>query len=304
MEYNKYISVSAAAQLAGVSRQTILNMCHDKAISCRKNGKIYTVLESDVVAYKDQIKDIHVSLDAIEAYKTRMAETAEIYHDEMISALKDTIEEIRLTRMHPARINATNKMLLAWIGQIKKWKDFDGYSLTWRQEDILINMLSGKKPKEIAEKFGVSPQAINQIWHKALRVFAKCKNHIDFMEEQITDMKKSIQDKNNEIARLNAIIKGEPMPVLDSDDMQISKLLARPMESFDLSVRCLNCLNTAEIHTLRQLVSFSRHDLLKFRNFGRKSLSELDDLIESNGLRWGMDVSIYPEVAYFGERKV
>ena len=296
MENNKYISVSAAARLAGVSGQTILNMCHNKAISCRLNGNIYTVLESDVKAYASKIQDIQVSLAAIEGYKDRMAKMAKDLHDTMIFTMRDNYEQTKMLQMYPARIKATNQMLLAWIEQMEKYKDRIGYSFTWRQVDVLISMLEGKTQREISEKLGLSTQRVNQIWHKALRVFVKCKNHIDFMEEQISDLKKSIQDKNNEIARLNAIIKGEPMPEPITADMKMAKLLSRHVESFNLSTRTLSCLATAEVHTLRQLVSCDPRNLLKWRNFGRKSLRELEDLLESNGLSWKMDVSIYPEV--------
>jgi len=61
----------------------------------------------------------------------------------------------------------------------------------------------------------------------------------------------------------------------------------------DLSVRALNCLKSAEVETLGQLVQYEKGELLKFRNFGRKSLSELDDLLEKNNLSFGMDISKY-----------
>ena len=61
----------------------------------------------------------------------------------------------------------------------------------------------------------------------------------------------------------------------------------------DLSVRALNCLKAADVETLGELVSYNKNDLLKFRNFGKKSLTELEDLIESKGLSFGMDVSKY-----------
>ncbi len=61
----------------------------------------------------------------------------------------------------------------------------------------------------------------------------------------------------------------------------------------DLSVRALNCLKAAEVETLGDLVRFQRGDLLKFRNFGKKSLSELDELLENLNLDFGMDVAKY-----------
>jgi DNA-directed RNA polymerase subunit alpha len=61
----------------------------------------------------------------------------------------------------------------------------------------------------------------------------------------------------------------------------------------DLSVRALNCLKAADVETLGELVTYNRNDLLKFRNFGKKSLTELDDLLVSLSLTFGMDISKY-----------
>ena len=61
----------------------------------------------------------------------------------------------------------------------------------------------------------------------------------------------------------------------------------------NLSVRALNCLKAAEVETLGELCSFNKSDLLKFRNFGKKSLTELDELLENNNLEFGMDVAKY-----------
>ena len=61
----------------------------------------------------------------------------------------------------------------------------------------------------------------------------------------------------------------------------------------NLSVRALNCLKAAEVDTLGDLVKYQKADLLKFRNFGKKSLTELDDLLERHGLSFGTDTSKY-----------
>jgi DNA-directed RNA polymerase subunit alpha len=65
------------------------------------------------------------------------------------------------------------------------------------------------------------------------------------------------------------------------------------MEDLELSVRSHNCLRSAEIETLGQLVSKREEELLRFKNFGKKSLAELKELVESKGLHFGMDVSKY-----------
>ena len=79
----------------------------------------------------------------------------------------------------------------------------------------------------------------------------------------------------------------------DEDTLHMRQLLKTELTDFGLSVRALNCLKTAEVFTLGELVSFKKSDMLKFRNFGKKSLSELEELIEEKGLTFGFDVSKY-----------
>ena len=79
----------------------------------------------------------------------------------------------------------------------------------------------------------------------------------------------------------------------DEDILHMRQLLKTKLTEHDLSVRALNCLKAAEVETLGELVRFHRNDLLKFRNFGKKSLSELDELLEKHDLHFGMDVSKY-----------
>ena len=79
----------------------------------------------------------------------------------------------------------------------------------------------------------------------------------------------------------------------DEDALHMRQLLKTKLVDLDLSVRALNCLKSAEVETLAELVSFNRNDLLKFRNFGKKSLVELDEKLESLNLSFGMDISKY-----------
>ena len=79
----------------------------------------------------------------------------------------------------------------------------------------------------------------------------------------------------------------------DEDVLHMRQLLKTKLSDQDLSVRALNCLKAAEVETVGDLVRFNRNDLLKFRNFGKKSLTELDELLASLNLKFGMDVSIY-----------
>ena len=98
-----------------------------------------------------------------------------------------------------------------------------------------------------------------------------------FSDEKIT-LESSEQEENEEF---------------DEEVLHMRQLLKSKLVDMDLSVRALNCLKSAEVETLGELVVFNRNDLLKFRNFGKKSLTELDDLLANLNLSFGMDISRY-----------
>ena len=79
----------------------------------------------------------------------------------------------------------------------------------------------------------------------------------------------------------------------DEESLHMRQLLKTKLIDMDLSVRALNCLKAAEVDTLGDLVSYNKNDLMKFRNFGKKSLTELEELVVLKGLSFGMDLSKY-----------
>ena len=98
-----------------------------------------------------------------------------------------------------------------------------------------------------------------------------------FSDEKIT-LESPDQDTNQEF---------------DEEVLHMRQLLKTRLVDMNLSVRALNCLKAADVDTLGDLVQFNKTDLLKFRNFGKKSLSELDDLLEGLNLSFGTDISKY-----------
>ena len=81
--------------------------------------------------------------------------------------------------------------------------------------------------------------------------------------------------------------------IVDEHILHMRKLLKTSLEDLDLSVRAYNCLKAAKINTLAELVRYDMHELLKFRNFGKKSLVEIEELLQEKGLTFGMDLSKY-----------
>jgi DNA-directed RNA polymerase subunit alpha len=78
--------------------------------------------------------------------------------------------------------------------------------------------------------------------------------------------------------------------VVDEQVLQLRKVLKTPLEDLDLSVRAFNCLKAAKINSLSELVQYEQEDLMKFRNFGQKSLAEIDQVLNERGLSFGMDL--------------
>ncbi len=185
------------------------------------------------------------------------------------------------------------------------------------QVEITINKGRGYVPAEenepVDDEFGVI--AIDSIFTPVRNVKYAVEN---YRVEQKTDYEKlvleidtdgSIHPKEalKEAAKIliyHFMLFSDEKITLDSDDklaneefdeevLHMRQLLKTKLIDLDLSVRALNCLKAAEVETLGDLVRFNKNDLLKFRNFGKKSLTELDELLDSMSLSFGMDVSKY-----------
>ena len=87
--------------------------------------------------------------------------------------------------------------------------------------------------------------------------------------------------------------KNDEVSEVDEEMLRMRKLLKTTLPDLDLSVRAFNCLKSAEIRSLGDLVRLEIADMMKFRNFGKKSLTELEQLVSDKGLQFGMDVNKY-----------
>ena len=185
------------------------------------------------------------------------------------------------------------------------------------QIELTINKGRGYVPAEenqpVDSEFGLI--AIDSIFTPIINVKYSVEN---YRVEQKTDYEKLLleietdgsilpKDALKEAAKIliyHFMLFSDEKITLDSDDklaneefdeevLHMRQQLKTKLVDLDLSVRALNCLKAAEVETLGDLVKFNKNDLLKFRNFGKKSLTELDELLESMNLSFGMDVTKY-----------
>jgi DNA-directed RNA polymerase subunit alpha len=185
------------------------------------------------------------------------------------------------------------------------------------QMEITIGKGRGYVPatenKPVEEEFGVIP--IDSIYTPIKNVKYAVEN---FRVEQKTDYEKLVleiktdgsihpKDALKEAAKIliyHFMLFSDEKITIDSDEkfaneefdeevLHMRQMLKTKLVDMDLSVRALNCLKAADVETLGDLVQYNRNDLLKFRNFGKKSLTELDDLLQGMNLTFGMDISKY-----------
>jgi DNA-directed RNA polymerase subunit alpha len=173
--------------------------------------------------------------------------------------------------------------------------------------------ISGEENKPVDAEFGVIP--VDSIYTPIRNVKYSIEN---YRVEQKTDYEKllleiqtdgSIQPKEalKEAAKIliqHFMLFSDEKITIDTDEkfdneefdeeiLHMRQLLKTKLVDLDLSVRALNCLKAADVETLGELVTYNKNDLLKFRNFGKKSLTELDELLDGMNLSFGMDIAKY-----------
>lgn len=185
------------------------------------------------------------------------------------------------------------------------------------QIDIAVNKGRGYLPAEenkfLSSEVGIIP--VDAVFTPIRNVKYSIEN---FRVEQVTDYEKLVidittdgsihpKDALKEAAKILIhhfmlfsdekisleVVEGEESDEFDEEILHMRQLLKTKLSDLELSVRALNCLKAADVETLGELAGFHKHDLLKFRNFGKKSLTELDEKLESLNLSFGMDLSKY-----------
>lgn len=283
MAKSKFISASEAAKLANVTTETIRNLCKARTLQYKIRGILYYVSREDVEKYKETIEAIHEATASIIEYRANVEQDAK----ELRQKHEDYRERMMFLEMFPKRIVATLEVVKAVVYNYQdineKHNCFDP-----RYTDVVLSVLNGKPYREIAERMHLQEPSVKAIWHKALRKFQYTLNRIDMLEKIIEDRNKEIAERDDIIRELNGrnAATAEQINV----ETRLRNLLSTRLEDCDLSVRALQCLRCAELRTIGDLVKYNRTDLLKFRNFGKKSLTELDEFLERQDLHFGMDI--------------
>ena len=283
----KLILLTEAARRLGLTDQTLRNWEKKGALSTKHVGRAIYVDEDTVTALQDTAEDIARQQEAVR--RLRDAEARE--QREFMEAMHDRERHRRYYALcvesgMRTEFFATVCDMLAVYG-----------SLTAREADVVKRRLYGETLESIGEMFGLSRERVRQIAEKAIR---KSKE-LTWLKEN-TEHIRELEADNQGLKRTVVLLREklteyEERPELADADFVVlnntCELLATNVKNFNFTVRALNCMRSADIETVGDLVKYPKSDLMKFRNFGKKSLAELEYFVESHNLSWGMDVDSY-----------
>ena len=273
----------------GVTRQTIRNWIDKKLLIATKIDGCHYVTMKSVKAIEDKYADIEVEECAADAYLRKLRAANDEY--------QKSVERLRDCCNWNDAVRENREQVVKFVPTLFDIVRICRYPSTTRGEVIVNLLLSGKDVKSISEQFGVTTERVKQILDRELRILQREATIYTRLKEENESMREQIQKLKNNVASLESAIVDmknrhtditiEKIPV-DAPE----NILTRSLEDLSLTKRTMNCLKYAGIETVGDLARLNKTDLLRFRNFGKKSLTELDDFLNELGLEWGTNYMV------------
>lgn len=291
----KLINVSEAAERLGVSRQTLSNWCKSGIIRIRKTGKTGNAnwVDADTIeALGDTMQDVARAKEMLENERTSIVQ-AYRKESEILHEIRNQMRLVNTLGVTPfiKEFFATIPQMLNELGIINA-----------RENNIMQSLIYGHDIGWLADEYGLTRYRIAQIFYigcrkaKKLACIKEQLSELEKLKVELADMKQAMQVMSLDLKiqqeterNLKEMEDSERIEFIEKTD-ELLKMFRTRLVNFDLSVRALNCLKSADIETVGDLVKCQQTDLLRFRNFGKKSLIELRDFLNDHGLSFGMDV--------------
>lgn len=292
---SKYISRQEAANRLRCSGQTVSNWVEKGILKARKIGRT-SMLDADTIeAYADTLQDIAHTEEQLKDWQNQLENKWRVTTKQM----RDLRKDLKL----PPLLMGYAQDVCRSMAEVMMVSD----EYRERESAIFARYIEGETMEEIAEDYGLNRERVRQILAKVIRKFGQVRNYKSIVEEN-----DKLSKDNHQLALAYSIalkeleelrkFKDSVQPFVDKDGavdakglaeneetVRVANLLTTKVTDLNISLRALNCLKAADIYTLGDLVQYDKLDLLKFRNFGKKSLAELDYLLEDLGLKWNMD---------------
>ena len=268
----RMISRQDAAELLDCNIQTVTNWVERGLLKGHIIGRALMVDRDSIEQYFDDLKVLAAMAQQISDIKSE--------YQTVIKNLKEVLDEAKGISITPARArDAFKANQLTLIGLCKDY-------LKSREGELFSALIRGEKLDDVGQRFGLTKERIVQI---AIKTADKLSN--------IKELKE-IQEQNNVLKAENEQLR----QLLSERDVQLNEfemvnklaftLFEKRLEDFNLSTRTLNGLHIKNCKIIADLVKFDRADLMSARNFGQKCFSEVDELVSSLGLHWGMDIDL------------
>lgn len=293
----KLITTAEVAERFEVSSSTVINWLKKGYLPCLqvKRGRKKSFLFS-----KDAVDRLCEELNQIEEAKERIEEARQEY-DNLLEQYHADQKALRQVTGFGSILVSTSYLLPKILELCTPIKE-----LAYNQAKAIRMYAEGSSLEEIGGELHVSRERARQLAYKASRVLACRMNIYDEQKETIKEKNLEIAVMKQEIKRLqdaNAKLvlgiraAGNDVQQEAADGKvnysRVELLQTRIWDIPEFSVRTLNCLKFAEVETLEELVQYDKKTFLRFRNFGKKSLSELEEVMDGYGLHFGMDVYQY-----------
>ena len=291
----KLIQIAEAAERLGVSRQTLANWGKNGTLKIRTMGKTGNSLWVDA----DTIDALGDTMQDIENTRKRLQQEQELIradYQKESQLRKDIERELFMagnfgTAVYCKEFYMSIPIMLNELGVINH-----------RESQVIRAIINGNDLGRIADDYGLTRTRISQIFYKGCRKarelltikeqideLRKLKDEMAQMKQEMKLMSQDLKVQQIAEQKLLEMEEAERIKYIKETDGML-KLLNTRLADCDLSVRAWNCLKQADIETIGDLAKLTKVDLLKFRNFGKKSLGELDDFLDSKGLTFGTDV--------------
>lgn len=259
-----------AAAYLGVDPQTITNWVNKGLLGGYndKSSKRFWVNADDVKKYSEKYKMLSVSEDLLDREQKELLASERKVNAKMQMLMHDALN---VSSFSYDKIGGSLCTLLELTSQ-------GGM----REKKIMQAFFNGDRISNIAEELELSRERVRQIVVKAIRKF-------NYAIKELADLKQENNSLKEEIKNVKMqLIMQEGEEEEQSEDVPPSVFTIR-LVNCNLPVRVLNVTKAADIDTIGDLVQYSKFEMVKFRNFGKKSLMQLDEFIHEMGLEWGMD---------------
>lgn len=281
-----------AAAYLGVAAQTITNWVNKGLLGGvnDKKSKRFFVNGDDVKKYAEKYKMLSVSEELLDDAINKVKESE--------GKLNEKYERI-LAESFDVKSFSYNSLSSNISGML-------AYLIGYREKlhEILVMFLCGRKIVDIAKEKGVTETYVREKVRCGFRMIIGSMCHFESFKEEMSALRREREDLKKEIALLKEVKVAfeEKYAMLDVysrvkiDDV-LSSVFVQRIEDSNLSVRCKNCLRSNNINTVCDIVVHSKKDFVNILNFGRKSLTELENFVNDLGLTWNMkEAKVFKEI--------